>query len=284
MNQPSVAKIDFKKYRTEELYSSVVGLINIRGLFFNSIYYVGVVAFVVALVCGALFWARGSLLSWALIESYCGLFGFVMGVLFAIAQTIRLSLDNMLKLVDFMMGVTRQVAEDTSNVATGDTRLPTSTELVQGVYYDVFTPIIERAIKEQFWILSRPILFVYKMTFARIVRLVIGKMPPESVELNDAGQAIQQKAVALSSTVVEKESAIISTLSWTENAISGIGGWLKMLVMMPCYVFCIVIGLLAMIPLVVAWYLTGKTPEPEEAEAAIQISQKFLAVWPIYLS
>lgn len=265
------AKIDFKKYRSEELYESVSELIDLRGIYAKSVWRVFLFIIIFLGVNVMVFQSCPAIIL-ALALAYGFVSGLFVGTFFAVASAIRESLDNLLKVVSLMLEVCKQVAHDIGSISEGKTRFPTAKELVQGVYLDVFLPLVERAVAEQLGILAKPILFLYRMTFGRMVKLVIRLLPASILvekdqSVDEAGKEILQGLEAIH----QNESAIVGALSWTQQKIMGLGAWFKFLVMLPVYFVLTMVFVFVVVPLLVMWWMTRIQPETVEA---------FNSAWP----
>ena len=263
MSEPS--KIDFAKYRTPELLESVMNLIDIRGIYVRSAKRVAIGMLALGVVGGLLFWSRTDSIYWfAPIVLYCFLVGAIMGLFYAIAEVIRHSLSNMLKVVELMLEVTKKVAADVASVSEGKSKMPSARELVEGVYREVLLPTVERAITSQLGFVGKPVLFLYRMTLGRVVNKVIQWMPDSTLE-KIHGQSLEQEkkeVLAGMSEVAANESKIVSVLNWTQAKVVNVGARFRFAVMLPCYLICFVLGLVLMIPLVVIWFQTELPLDP----------------------
>ncbi|MEL7334725.1 MAG: hypothetical protein AAFN70_00740, partial [Planctomycetota bacterium] len=100
---------------------------------------------------------------------------------------------------------------------------------MQGVYLEVFLPIIEQVLADQLWIFSGPALWLYRLTFGRLVRLVIKMLPNRAMDsmtqvLEEADLETTAGTIAeRMSVVADQETSIVAALHWTQNNLNTIG-------------------------------------------------------------
>lgn len=270
MSDNRSTKIDFKKYRTPELFEALSSLIDWRGTILsgykNAMFgTLAIDAITSVLLCTITYLTQFS--DWRLML----LFGIVLiagvfcacpgGIFYSIAYFISRSLDNMLKVVDLLLETTKKVARDMDAVRTGESEMPTAKELVQGVYLEVFLPIIEKVISDQLSIFARPALFLYRLTFGRLMRLVIKILPERGLEKLH-GSDLQETADAVTGAMVgvaATEPLIVAALDWTQKRILKLGRWAKFLVLLPCYAICAFVVLTSVLSMASVWYVASTT-------------------------
>jgi len=263
-NEPPV-KIDFAKYRTPELTEAFSDLINVRGIYLSAFIRFACGALLLGALGGLLFWSRTSSVGWWVpITGYSVFAGCVAGALFAIAELIRRSLSNMLEIVEQLLEVTKKIANDIAAVGEGEIEMPAARELVQGVYKEVVLPTVEKVVADQLGPLGTPVLFLYRLTLGRVVKAAINILPDSALEYAEGQTLEQSKEGMLSgmSKIAANEEKIVGALEWSRNKIVNVGGWFRFCLMIPCYIACVVLTALVLIPLFVAWHLTGEVPEP----------------------
>ncbi|MGI9516310.1 MAG: hypothetical protein ACR2NP_04630 [Pirellulaceae bacterium] len=271
MNTTDVPQIDFAKYRTPELYESVVNLINVPGRIRLVAGYAFLGAMILAIAGVVLLFLRGGgssliVLVPLLVSSFAG--GLIAGTVFGIAEVIRRGMGNLLQIVDVLLEITGKIATDMSDVAGGEKQLPPAGQLVREVYRHVMLPVVEQAVSEIFGVFSKPVFFLYRMTLGRLVR-VVDRLIPEgeastAEEKEQTGQFASNVQQGLQS-VADNELRIVQTLNWVRGKIVSIGGWLKVLVMLPCYVVCAIFLALALAPIIAIWILLADTAGEDAA-------------------
>ena len=266
-------KIDFAKYRTPELFDAILELVDWRGIFTTGLKQAAIACIVIGLSVGAALWAFSHYIQGVTIPVVTAIVLAILcippslpaAISYAIAYLLRSSLSNMLLIVELMLETTKNVAKDIESLRSGDTEPPTPRELVQGVYLEIFLPIIEQIIASQLWIFAKPVLFLYRLTFGRLMRIVINLLPDKAMAAVTNTQDLIEKAENVDmGKIVEAldtakdhidrgESTIVSTLDWTKEKINSIGGRTKFYVMLPCYIISGIIILLDVLFIFVVW-------------------------------
>ncbi|MEM7479437.1 MAG: hypothetical protein AAF483_31010 [Planctomycetota bacterium] len=247
--------VDFAKYRTPELFQKISGMLNWKGTFASGFYYAllamtGLTLVFVVLAGGAAYY-EASGWRWIGIVLTILVTGLPIsmpsGVIYSLARLIRLSLDNLLLVVDLLLETAKKIAKDIHSVRSGDSRMPSAKELVRGVYSEVFLPILEQIISDQFWLLGRPALFLYRLTLGRLIRLVIQILPDKTLDEEEAEKVTEATTSGLEA-IADNETTLLGALTWTQEKLKKYGGRVKTMVMMPCY---IVLGVVLMISLAI---------------------------------
>ena len=252
-------ELDLTKYRTEELFETIVDLINIREIYLNSARLIIAVSFVGTAVVGWLFWNRTTMMSFLFILLTSVFVGGAAGSAFAIAEVIRKSIGNMLKIVELMLNVTQQVVADLRALSSGDMPLPSPRELANAVYRDVILPLVERAISELFWVFGKPLLWVYRLTLGWLVRKAIAWLPSDAMELNPTENQLRQMRNEIDAEmpgIEERKRETNDALEKVKKRILNIGGLLRVVVMLPAYAIRTLILCGCMVPIMIGWYLT----------------------------
>ncbi len=253
-------KIDFKQYRTPELYNSIRELLDLRGIYARGFYQVFILTFLIAVAFGILLITESDKLglTGCLVMVIVGLeAGIVTGLCYALASLIRQSITNMIRVVDLLLQVAKRVAKDVNAVRSGETEMPSAKEIVRGVYVEVFLPTIEQVISETLWIFGKPILFIYRLTFGQLIRIVIRILPDRTLEMIE-GQELEVTAKQTFESlekIADNETTIVGALDWTQKKLVNIGGKVRILVMLPCYAICVLVVLFHILMVYFTWYL-----------------------------
>ncbi len=253
-------KIDFKQYRTPELYNSIRELLDLRGIYARGFYQVFIVTFLIAVAFGILLITESDKLGMigCLVMVFVGFeAGIVTGLCYALASLIRQSITNMIRVVDLLLQVAKRVAKDVNAVRSGETEMPSAKEIVRGVYVEVFLPTIEQVISETLWIFGKPILFIYRLTFGQLIRIVIRILPDRTLEMIE-GQELEVTAKQTFESlekIADNETTIVGALDWTQKKLVNIGGKVRILVMLPCYAICVLVVLFHILMVYFTWYL-----------------------------
>ncbi len=270
MASAAPAKIDFKQYRTTALFEAVNDLIDWRGTIGRGFYWtflatIGLAAIVTTGLCiasHAMGAGRGELMLTAVVLLLVDLpASLPAGLFFSIAYLIRRSLANMLQIVDLLLETTKTVAQDVRSLRSGHYAMPSPKELVHGVYLEVFLPIIEQVIASQLWFLAKPALFLYRLSFGRLVHRVIQFLPektldPESEQaaeekLRDSAESIKRGMIQ----IADNETTVVGALNWSQQKLHHLGGHAKFMIMLPCYVVVAVVAGLAVAVMVLVWFV-----------------------------
>jgi len=259
MSNADVIPIDFKKYRTPELHASLRELLNVTGIYNKSSAIILLVAVGFSLLYGNASLDRVEALridGEISVLVYGIVAGLVVGSMFATAEVLRQSLGNMIDVVDLLLEATKRVAHDMNVVRSGDARKPSAKDIMQGVYLEVFLPIVENDVSDSLWIFGKPILFLYRFTLGRLVRRVIRMLPEQAFEPSDGRdvEAVANDTLERMQVVAENETRIVDALNWTQDKVTRIGGRLKLFVMLPWYTVCATVAIVFAIPLVVVWF------------------------------
>lgn len=246
--------IDFSKYRTPELIETVVEIVSLPGAFreiINWVFY-GLIGLAMAVV--AALWLTDNLtLFWtALFQSYSVPAGMVGGLAVGIAEFVRRSFNNMSKLVDLLLTTTAVVSRDLRDVSSGQKTMPPTRDLIHDVYEQVILIVLREVLGTLFGIIGRPVYWLYRLTLCRFVKQVIRFIPGDhEVE----GSSLGTTLVSAAGVVADQQTGIEVTLRWVNEKLQQVGGWIKLLVLTPCYVVlsCVVTAILS--PILIAWYV-----------------------------
>ncbi|MEL6897398.1 MAG: hypothetical protein AAFP90_14945 [Planctomycetota bacterium] len=135
MQQTQSAKIDFKKYRTTQLFETVSELLDYRGTMGRGFYQAVIGTFVAGLLMTALllcltylFFFRDAFFIVMIFITPFGCFpgSIPAGFFYSIAYLVRRSLDNMLLVVDQLLETTKNVATDIQTVRSGQAEMPSA--------------------------------------------------------------------------------------------------------------------------------------------------------------
>lgn len=267
MNEPPTVSIDFKKYRTPELFDAISEIMDWRGTVGRGFYYAFfatlIISTLVSLVLIALTYSSWGIDYRLLIVTLASLVYIPLmipaGVFYSIAYLLKNSLSNMLLVVDLLLESTKKISKDIQSVRSGDSRLPTAKEMVSGVYLEVFLPILEKVISDQLWILAKPSLFIYRLTFGRLMRVVIQSMPEQALlklTNHESSKDLQATADTLTGSleeITDHETIILKTLTWTQEKLKTIGTMTKFIVMLPCYAITAIVILINVSVVFLSW-------------------------------
>ena len=85
-------------------------------------------------------------------------------------------------------------------------------------------------------------------------------MPDRAFEKMEEGRTVEetgQQIMGKLQSVASNEKQIVSILDWTQKKLVGLGGWFKILVLIPCYAFVIFTIVLVVLFMVCAWFAIG---------------------------
>ena len=248
--------IDFKKYKTPELVASLMEVIDLRGkLTLMFLIASGTLVILVTLI-GFIFWSKASLPVFFGALAYAVPAGLIAGVAFAIARTVQKSLQEMDQIVERLFSISREMANDVRSLREGNVKMPTARELVQGVYTEVFLAALEEVFAKQLGFIGNPVLFAYKLTLGRMVRLAINALPDRALSAsqldfeNDANQISD-----MITTVADQHELSADEFGALRKGIQYVGAKAKFVVMIPCYGICAIAVLIVLVPLLFAWVM-----------------------------
>lgn len=252
MTKPQKTQLDFDKYRTPKLISTIADIVSIPGAIGSIRKWV--VIGVGGLILFVVFWLKVTdsmtLFWWAAFEAYSVPAGALAGLAIGVAEFIRRSLNNMTQLIDLMLETTMQVAVDAQGLTSGETEMPPTRDLVEDVYEQVILEITKEVLDSMFGFLAKPIYGLYHVTLNQLVRITI-KLIPGTTEVTPE---LTEK-IEMASRLTDDQGRVIRSLRWTQQKLAGIGGWIKLLVILPCYSIVFVIIGLIVLPLGLAWWL-----------------------------
>lgn len=236
--------------------TTVADLISLPGKLKTVIRWTLIGCLILLAIVAVVFFHRLPWLLLAALHGYAFPAGLIAGLFFGIAEMIRRSMNGMLLIVDLLLKTTSDIATDARSLQSGEQTLPPPGELVHAVYKQVIYPIVEQVVPEAFGWLGWPILFVYRLTLDRLVRIVIRRFVSADFDDNEqAKQAIQKSVVAATTPLATNQGVIESTLLWARGKVETVGLGLKLLVMLPCYlIFAMVVGLV-LLPIIVVAFL-----------------------------
>lgn len=259
MTKQQNTQLDFSKYQTADLIATISEIVSLPGAITSiakwAAFGVAVLVFVAALflkVTGnfSFFWM-------VMFELYATPAGSLVGVSLGIAEFIRRSLNNMTKLIDLLLVTTMQVAIDAQGLASGETEMPSTRDLVEDVYQHVILVLTKEALQSMLGIFGKPVYWLYHVTLNQMVRVMIKLIPnakemPSEVPL-ELPAAIDVDSQTAAETTDEQGQTVASLL-WAQKKFADIGGRVKLLVMIPCYAIVgTVIGLILFPPVLIWW-------------------------------
>ncbi|MEM8670589.1 MAG: hypothetical protein AAGG48_23895 [Planctomycetota bacterium] len=256
MSPEQKTQIDFSKYRSEELITTIAATISLPGAIRSIIRWsIAGVALLVLLVGVVLKLIGGlSLLWWFVLESYAAPAGSLVGLLLGLAEFVRRSLSNMTTLVDLLLETTMQVAIDARELSSGDTEMPPTRDLVEDVYEQVFLVIIREVLGTMFGFFAKPVYWLYHVTLNQMVRLAIRFIPRSEEESTELSPEFLAKASEIGETL-DEQGRVVASLKWAKEKFDSLGGWLKLLVMIPCYSIVLSVIVLILLPPLLTWWL-----------------------------
>lgn len=266
MSKTRKVQIDFRKYRSAELVQSVLDLIDIRGLYVSSVLTVFCIASLLTVLVCVLFWTLQPGAYLAGIFFLGLLLGNILGGWVAIIRIVRRSLGNMLVILDQLLDLTKKVAMDARSMSKGDAEVPTARQLVNGVYGEVFLPILETAAAEKLGFFGKPVLFVYRRTFGRLVRLTIRLLPEseeQKLQTEQAGESIRQTMQG----VADNEDRIVRSLTIVQDKIHKTGNRIRFVIMLPTWLLLGAMIVFVILVFLILYLLVARFPGPEVTTA-----------------
>lgn len=268
------AQIDFSKYRTPELFKTISDLLSVSEKAGQVAWWSMVVCVSVVAAFIILTFQTTPLLVVILCAGYLVPAGWSAGLILGLAEIVRRSANGLLLIVDLLLAETANIANDVRGLRGGTQQLPPPGVLVDKVYHQVIYPIIEEVVTSNLGFVGRPLLWFYRVSLDRMVKIVIRRFVPDSYDQipdDNPDLEVTKKLVETASAIEANEDGITSGLNWTRGKVKSIGSWLKLLIVMPCYAMFAMAFIILVLPAVVAWYLTSAPPAAEVS-----------AWWPIF--
>ena len=252
-----VAKLDLSKYQTSELVAQITELISIPSMFGRVILTTFLFALLVVFTCAVIFfYSQLSGVGWVLGCAYALVLGFLFGVLLGVLRAVSKALGNIEAILSLVLTIAKSAAEDYDRLQTGTARMPTGGELVEQVYEEVLLPSLEQAVAGAFWILSRPLLWIYRRTIGRSVRWMI-KWCDQQPLTDEQSQQVRQHAEAGLSAVASYSQTIQQYASTAAQYVAGVGRGIRAYAMRPLYIaFTISLSTASLPLLLLRWFVT----------------------------
>ena len=236
MTSTGKPKLDFTKYRRQELVDSVSDLVDVKAVYARGLLLVLFVALLAAAIVGVIF--LNKLEGWQLwtVVAVGAFSGLLIGTLIAIFRFINRSFGNLTSIVDQLLELTKVVTVDIREIDSGAVEVPNTQELVRGLYSQVVLPIVEESVAGQLGFLGGPVLFVYRLTLGNLVRWTIKLLPADKLSSGEDIEKMEQlvdKTKRKMRMVAQNEERILSTLTTTQSHLRTVGFSVRGLVLLP---------------------------------------------------
>lgn len=185
-------KIELSKYRTPELYTSILDLVSLPGAVASLFLWTsGIVLFLMLTTFGILYFTghlytdgQFHLEASGIIAIYVILAGGIFGLAVSLVRLLHQSLQDMIAVAQLSLKVSSHIAGDYHGWKSGTIEAPQPREFVQSVYDQVILPTVEEVLVSQLGFLGRIPIVAYESTLGRIVRQVIVRfIPAEAANL-----------------------------------------------------------------------------------------------------
>lgn len=269
-------EIDFSRYRTPELIETISNIISLPGAFKSIFYWAFYGLLGLVFIVGVVLWFSGksNLFITGLAELYSVPAGTVGGIAVGCAEFVRRSLNNMQNLVNLLLETIAQVTTDVNALSTGEKELPPPRDLAHDVYEQVMLQALREACSGVFGFLGRPVYWFYHLTLNQLVRIAINRVVTDK-KIESPPKLLTSTLTTVGS-VGKEDGMIVSSLRWTQGKLDFLAGWIKLLVMIPCYIVLSGVISLIVAPLVLIWWfwLSGKAPQvPAPTEPVVSLAQ-----------
>lgn len=249
-------KLDFAKYRSDEIVESLAELIGVPGRVMRIVRTAALTITLTVIACFLIrVYSELALIPSLAICAYSLVASVYFGVSLGILRVISKALQNIESILQIVLNTTDKVAQDYDQARTGQLQLPSSGELVEQVYGKVMVPALERAVARSFYFLSMPILWVYHRTIGSAVHRIVVHVN-QSLSAEAAGEKpLSEQSVNPEKVESDVERVRIFTRKATETT-GNLGRRLRFYAMLPMYVMYCVTLALATIPVVVSicWF------------------------------
>lgn len=250
-------KLDFAKYRSDELGDSLAELISVPGRIITIVRMAALVIALTAICCYLVrVFAELSLIPSLLVCAYSLVMAVYFGVSLGILRVISKALQNIESILQIVLDTTVQVAQDYEQTRTGRMQLPSGGELVEQVYAIVIVPALERAVAKSFRFLSRPILWLHRRTIGAAVHKLVIRVNRSLCTTEEEPQTAV--GVAANSEQFKTWFAGVVTFTATASRIAAnLGRRLRTYAMLPLYLMFGISVAIAAIPVVAVVYFLG---------------------------
>lgn len=244
-------KLDFAKYRTPDLIATIVDIVGLPGAVAGIMKWaLFCVAALVVVVGLALKLSGNMTLLWtAVLEIYSAPAGTLIGLTLGTAEFVRRSLTSMTKLVDLLLETSARVAVDVQGLSAGETEMPPTRDLVEDVYEQVILVVTKEVLGSMFGFFGKPVYWLYHVTLNQMVRIAIRFLPNDGESTSTL-----PKTLDTLSEVTDEQGRVVASLRWTQAKLNHVGGWVRLLVMVPCYALASLMISITLLPLWIAWW------------------------------
>ncbi len=246
-----LTKLDLANYRTPELLEQLTSLLNIpqavRQVLVTSLVLAGVSWIACTLL---VIYAELSGLSWLMVSVYGLAAGCVLGVGLGLIRVVAFGLSNLESVLHLLLHVSQRVASDYEAVQAGESRLPTSTELVSQVYENIFIPLIEKSAKKSFGLLARPLMWIERRSIGWAVRYLERRVEKIQSETLDTPAVERELSTSLETAAGFSER--IQNYCDVAGSIVRRASWVvRLVVLTPMVVLYLIAVAVAAVPVVV---------------------------------
>lgn len=252
----SESPIELSRYKTDELVSKIAEILSVPEAILTVVR-TTIIALLCLLAVNSVVNGLGdsTWLPWLLSSVYATAIALVLGFGLGLIRVASSLLSRVEALLHLTLETSRAVSEDFRAVSGGEKRMPNATEIVEHVYDEVIMPAVETVVSQTFGIIGKPLLWVYRRTICEGVRFLIKRMKTESVSEEERAD-IEQETESLIRDVGENASSIERAIDSAMGYTSTVTESLRKILLKPmCVVFTLVV-VVALIPLVVCWYLS----------------------------
>lgn len=268
-----IEQIDFSKYKTPELVKSISELVSISGkiqqVFFTAV--LGALVFFVGTALLGYYQLRWE--TAVVLCIYATMAGFSAGTAFGIARTIRKSAKDALKVIDLLLEETCIIAADVQALSGGEQKMPPPAVLIDAVYHRLVFPIASGVLKASLGMMATPVIWLYRKSMDRAVKLVIKRYVPEDyegfMEEEQETTELQQTQTAAKTIVKvsDNKDKIVGTLTGVRGKVQTVTSFMVVVFAWPAYAFAFVILFVTLLPIGMTWYFSGIKVPGEDVQS-----------------
>ncbi len=237
----SPQKLDLSKYRTPELLSRTLDLINVPGAVLSVILFTVGFAILGALAFGLLGIGGIDRVFIIVLVVFGLISGLVSGLFWGIARLVFKTMDNMSEVLRLILETVTHASKDFQDLDTGRAEMPTASELAIASYDQVVLPTVEQAALASFGFLAVPFIWVYKISLNRGVKLMLGQMKRFESKTDTAKSQTKLKSFLQTANKYSDRIEKVVTPVW--KFIDSLGKKLRFIVTVPLYaIACGLIG------------------------------------------
>lgn len=250
------ASIDLSRYQTKELASTVAEILSVPESI-SMVLWTIFLALLVLVSANSMLYATGTatLLPWFLSTIYALVVASALGFVLGLIRVAGLMISRSERVLQLALETSQQVSSDYRAVRSGESRMPSSTEIVEHVYGDVVLPAMEAAVSKSLGIFGRPLLWIYRRTIGGCIRVLIARMNAATLTANEKSE-VERDAARLMSGLADNQPNVEAAIQKAHGFTTYVCSMLRKMLLYPMQIVFSLVALIAVLPLGICWYLT----------------------------